>query len=102
MWHYSNCEVQGRGHFKNNIPCQDKTKCCFSNNTYVIALSDGAGSAKLSHLGASCVVDNIINILSECFDDFFNCDNAQDIRQTILSKILCEICNLSKHNGVVI
>lgn len=98
MWHYSNCEVQGRGHLKNNVPCQDKTKCCFLNDTYVIALSDGAGSAKLSHLGASCVVNNITNILCESFDDFFYCDNAQNVRQTILSKILYEICDLSKHN----
>ena len=59
MWSYSSCQVQGRGHSKNQIPCQDKTKAIFENGTYVISLADGAGSAKLSHYGAACIVESI-------------------------------------------
>ena len=55
MWNVIQCAAQGRSHIKSDIPCQDKTYSAFDNDTQVIALADGAGSAKLSHYGAETV-----------------------------------------------
>ena len=52
MWKVVQCAVQGRGHIKGNIPCQDKIHYYTDENTTITALADGAGSAKLSHIGA--------------------------------------------------
>ena len=54
MWNSVQCAVQGRGHFKTDMPCQDKTNYLCKNETSVIALADGAGSATMSHFGAVC------------------------------------------------
>ena len=59
MWKKVHCAVQGRGHTKNQVPCQDKTFCYQENGVLVAALADGAGSAKLSHYGAACVTEYI-------------------------------------------
>lgn len=91
MWSYSSCQVQGRGHVKNHVPCQDKTKTVFENGTYVIALSDGAGSAKLSHLGASCVVESISQLFVHRFDDLFNNEDGRQVKLLIMERIMADI-----------
>lgn len=91
MWHYSGCEVQGRGHIKKQIPCQDKTKTTYINNTYVISLSDGAGSARLSHYGAACVVDSITDFLSSDFDLLFNNADGRQVKMAIMERILTDV-----------
>ena len=47
MWRSVCCAMQGSGHKKSGVPCQDKTFRLNKNNVHVIALSDGAGSARL-------------------------------------------------------
>ena len=91
MWSCSSCQVQGRGHIRNQIPCQDKTKTVFKNGTYVIALSDGAGSAKLSHYGASCVVDSISDLFIQRFEELFNSEDGRQVKLAIIEKILSDI-----------
>ena len=59
MWNSVECAVQGRGHIKSDIPCQDKTFHVHENGVDVIALADGAGSARLSHYGAEFVTKQI-------------------------------------------
>lgn len=91
MWSYSSCQVCGRGHIKNHVPCQDQTKTIYENGTYVIALSDGAGSAKLSHFGASCVVESISQLFAHSFDDLFNCEDGRQVKLAIMEKILADL-----------
>ena len=95
MWNVIHCAVQGRGHVKNNIPCQDKTYSIFINGVNVVALSDGAGSAKLSHFGAENTVKNICFELAEEFDNFFYEEDGIIIKNKILSKTLERLTKLS-------
>lgn len=87
MWKFSGCEVQGRGHIKKQVPCQDKTKVIFDNGTYVVALSDGAGSAPLSHYGAAAVVDGITQLLSEKFDDLYSREDGRLVKLAIMEQL---------------
>ena len=91
MWSYSSCQVQGRGHNKNQIPCQDKTKTIFKNGVYVIALADGAGSAKLSHFGALCVVESVTELISENFDILFSMEDGRQVKKIIVEKLVSDI-----------
>lgn len=88
MWKFASCEVQGRGHIKNNVPCQDKTFLLEENGVCVIALSDGAGSARLSHFGAAAVTQMICKKLVQQFDDFFQSTDALNVKNDILES--CE------------
>lgn len=91
MWSFSSCQVQGRGHIKNHVPCQDKTKTIFENGTYVIALADGAGSAKLSHYGASCVVESIGDLFIHHFEDLYANEDGRQVKLAIMEKVLIDI-----------
>lgn len=91
MWSFSSCQVQGRGHIKNHVPCQDKTKTIFENGTYVIALADGAGSAKFSHYGASCVVESISDLFIHHFEDIFANEDGRQVKLAIMEKVLKDI-----------
>ena len=91
MWSHSSCQVQGRGHIKNQVPCQDRTKTIFENETYVIALADGAGSALLSHYGAACVVDSISELLVQRFDELFANEDGRLVKRSIMEKVLADI-----------
>lgn len=91
MWKLSSCEVQGRGHIKNQIPCQDKTKVSFANGTYIISLADGAGSAKLSHYGALCVVNSITDMFTDHFDELYEEVDGRQVKVTIMEHLLANI-----------
>lgn len=98
MWKKASCAIQGRSHIANNIPCQDKTYCLSANDVEVIALADGAGSAKLSHYGAEAATQTAATLLSEQFDQFYN-GSPNYFRTTILTKILDKLLELQKkHN----
>ena len=106
MWQSVCCEVQGVGHKKAQIPCQDKTFALVKNGVYVIALADGAGSARLSHYGAERVVRDVSKYIAEHFLEFLNCDDGRKVKneliemlQTSLSEEAgirkCNVCDLS-------
>lgn len=78
---------RGRGHIANDIPCQDKTYSIHKNGVYVIALSDGAGSAKLSHFGAEKVTEQTSLYLTENFEKIFNNEDADVVREEIVRKV---------------
>lgn len=63
---------QGTGHLREGIPCQDKTLALSSNGINCIALADGAGSARLSHVGAQVTIETVGNALCKSFDAFFH------------------------------
>lgn len=84
MWKSVCCEIQGVGHRKNNIPCQDKTFELEKNGVHVIALADGAGSARLSHYGAARLVKDASEHISNFFYEYINCDDGRKVKQTLL------------------
>ena len=66
--------VQGRGHATKNIGCQDKI-CAYrfkDKRSAFIALADGAGSCKHSHLGAEYVASEVGNIVHNNFEHFLS------------------------------
>ncbi|MGN1201840.1 MAG: PP2C family serine/threonine-protein phosphatase [Eubacterium sp.] len=87
MWTTIQCAVQGRSHIKANIPCQDKTYTVSLNGIQVIALADGAGSAKLSHYGAEAVTVYICTELSEKFDYYFTHNDGAVVKQQLMAGI---------------
>lgn len=96
MWNTIQCAVQGKGHIKTGIPCQDKTYSLFLNGVRVIALADGAGSAKLSHYGAETSTKFICQELAENFDSYFFNEDGLLVKQLLIQKILKELTEKSK------
>ena len=88
MWNVIQCAAQGRSHIKSDIPCQDKTYSAFDNDTQVIALADGAGSAKLSHYGAETVTKFICLELTEKFDTYFSDNDGASVKQQLIEGML--------------
>lgn len=93
MWKIIQCAVQGRSHLKSNIPCQDKTYSMIANNTQVIALADGAGSAKLSHYGADIATKFICLELTINFDNYFSNNNGVEVKLQLVKKIIEHLKN---------
>ena len=96
MWNILQCSVQGRGHNKDNIPCQDKTYFYNEGDISITALADGAGSAKLSHYGAEHITQYICNELSINFDHFFNNADGVAVKRELDDKIKYQISELAK------
>jgi hypothetical protein len=90
MWAAINLEFCGRGHLKDNIPCQDKTYFLKRNNVYVSALADGAGSAKYSHFGAEIASRSICEYLADNFNIVYNSE-ATAVKQTIIDTLTTQL-----------
>lgn len=69
LWAMSSAAVQGIGHRKADIPCQDKVLTYSLNGVHVISLADGAGSARLSHYGAQAVTSALAQAVASDFQD---------------------------------
>lgn len=70
-WKQVNTQTVGTSHIAKNIPCQDSTFSLFKNGIRVLALADGAGSRKLSHIGSEIVVNEISHFLCDHFEALF-------------------------------
>ena len=88
LWKSVCCAVQGRGHKKKDIPCQDMVMRREENGVHVIALADGAGSAKFSHYGAECVVNRMSAFVVDRFFDLIAEEDGRKVKKEILSVIL--------------
>lgn len=95
MWHFTECAIQGRGHLKNDVPCQDKTTVLKENNVYIIALADGAGSAKYSHFGAENIINTVAKSLSTNFDRYFLHEIANYVITEIYNEYYENLCKLA-------
>jgi len=62
---------RGRLHIKEGQPCQDSVYSHSSKDYAVVALSDGAGSAALSHIGSRITVNTFANYLKTNFDKLY-------------------------------
>lgn len=87
MWKSVHCAVQGVGHRRNGVPCQDKTYQQEENGVHVIALADGAGSAKLSHHGAEVVVRESSAYVLEHFQEWLDCDDGRKPKHALLKML---------------
>lgn len=95
MWKVAQAAVQGRGHISSNTPCQDKTFYLKKQGACAIALADGAGSARCSHLGAELAVDYISNLLIDNFEHYYNQIDPNVVRHEIISHLMIELENLA-------
>lgn len=86
MWKTVNYAVQGRGHERDNIPCQDKTLVMAKNGVQVIALADGAGSARYSHFGAEAALNAIGTFIADHFDVLINSPDGVNVKETIIQE----------------
>lgn len=98
LWSLASAEVQGSGHKKDDIPCQDKTCCLVKNKVRVIALADGAGSAKFSHYGAEAAAKCVTNFLADNFDSLYE-ENDLSIKQNGASALKAALEALSSSLG---
>lgn len=82
VWSICGDTVIGLAHRRNGLPCQDAVG--FRNTPRpVLALSDGAGSAAVSELGAQALVTGIIRFLHTLEDDLASwLDDDKDTSQT--------------------
>ncbi|WP_413164266.1 PP2C family serine/threonine-protein phosphatase [Capilliphycus salinus ALCB114379] len=65
-WQIVSASVRGTSHEKWDLPCQDAH--CYqrlSNDILIVAVADGAGSAKLSEIGSKIAVETAVNTLAQ-------------------------------------
>lgn len=96
MWKAVNYEVCGRGHKKVSMPCQDKTLFTNFNNVSLIALADGAGSARLSHFGAEAVLKAAGEYITTKFDQLINNEDGKQVKVDLLNYLLEQLKILSQ------
>ena len=99
MWSSVQCAVQGRSHVISNTPCQDKTFHMSEDDTEVIALADGAGSAKLSHFGAELVTKRICELLVKQFRIYYGETDGATIKRVIVAYLIDELEKLAKEHN---
>lgn len=86
MWKVIHSCVQGTSHIKTKTPCQDVVKYRLINNGVILALSDGAGSAKHSMFGAEISCDTIIDCFTQDFEWYYNADSIK-VQEKIIHRI---------------
>ena len=88
MWVSVQCAVQGKSHARQNIPCQDKTFFKAENGIFAASLADGAGSCRLSHLGAELATRAICDALCSDFEKLFSNDDGLTVKSELTDRIL--------------
>lgn len=99
MWTAIQYAMQGRSHIHDNTPCQDKTYAITTNDTTVVALADGAGSAVQSHLGADNATKTICSYLAGNFDLLYNTPDGRIVKQELLSVVLDSLKELAQKSS---
>lgn len=94
-WKAASAYVIGRSHEKEQTLCQDRTYTLQENGIQVIALADGAGSAKLSHLGAEAVVRTVSHHVLKQFSSYKEMDSTAAAEQ-LLDVIMQELQQLAE------
>ena len=91
MWKTIVCTMQGKGHAAKNLPCQDKIFEANERNTTAVTLSDGAGSAKLSHFGAECATQASATFLAKNMELLLAQRDGRLAKLQILSNVQTEL-----------
>lgn len=97
-WAASGAAVRGDEEYKDGQPCQDAVCVLPSPEITCGALADGAGSARLSHLGAQCVVKETCAFLKLHFARFLGADREQ-ARRSLVSHIQGSLVLLAAESG---
>ena len=71
-WKQCGTAVQGVDHIHAKIPCQDNVASASHNGVYAIALSDGGGSRKFSHIGSRAATQAACDLLIERFEGYYS------------------------------
>lgn len=67
-WRAAGAQVRGVSHERSGTPCQDAQAWrLLADGTLLVALADGAGSARFSDQGARCAVETALNALAVGF-----------------------------------
>ncbi|WP_354500714.1 PP2C family serine/threonine-protein phosphatase [Mycetocola sp. 2940] len=96
-FHY---QVRGRGHVLEGTRGQDRTAYLACRGVQVICLSDGAGSAAHSEIGAQILVDAGCELLSERFGDFVSSDDGVALKLEIVDYLLHRLDDVAKARAV--
>jgi len=96
MWKSSSYEVVGRGHAKMGLPCQDKTLGLEFDGATVIALADGAGSAKASDVGAAIATETATQFVAQNFEALYIETDGQLVKFQICEAVLSKLEAASK------
>ncbi|MEH7235761.1 PP2C family serine/threonine-protein phosphatase [Bacillus sp. JJ1562] len=99
QWKFASAQAVGRGHIKQQLPCQDYTFCVQTQDMTILVLADGAGSAPSSHMGAEMVVHKMIHILQNHFEEMFYEDDQQLLRKRIIGILLNELEGIENFSG---
>jgi serine/threonine protein phosphatase PrpC len=91
MFKHLRLQVRGRGHYKTGIPCQDATYYDSNGEVQVIALADGAGSARFSGYGAQTVVKKACTHLVQNFRYIYNCQDGAKVKADLVNYLLSEL-----------
>ena len=67
-WGTASASVIGTGHLRHQTPCQDFSLCSLNNDTLICAVSDGAGTASHSDVGARIAVTHFIRSFRDIAD----------------------------------
>lgn len=102
VWLKQDATYIGRGHVKENIPCQDKTLTMEREGVHVIALADGSSSKSHSHFGAEITVKTLCELMCQRFDEFFNADDVIFVKNTILETIVTELESFAQDNNITL
>lgn len=94
-WRLACATVAGVSHVGHSVPCQDKVRARSTKTADMIALADGAGSAKLSHLGADRVLDGVSRFFLDDPDLFFRTPK-NEVKEAVASTIASELKELSR------
>lgn len=78
-WKQCGVAVQGKDHIASGTVCQDNVAALAANGVQAIALSDGGGSRKLSHIGSALATKAAVELLTERFDELY--DRLMEIKK---------------------
>ena len=71
-WKTCGTAVQGVDHIHAKVPCQDNVATAAGNGVHAIALSDGGGSRKFSHIGSEYATRAAAELMVEKFDEYYS------------------------------
>lgn len=72
-WKSCGTAVQGVDHIHANVPCQDNVASATGHGVHAIALSDGGGSRKFSHVGSEYATRAAAELMVKKFDEYYCC-----------------------------
>ncbi|WP_077619724.1 PP2C family serine/threonine-protein phosphatase [Bacillus sinesaloumensis] len=98
-WKYASAQAIGRGHIKQQIPCQDFTFCVQTQDMTILVLADGAGSAPSSHIGAKTIVHKMVEILQHHFEEMFREEDQLLLRKRIIGILLKKLEEIEDFSG---